>query len=209
MEENLNFSLRPYKSKSFSNVVTWNIFGLQVFYYCKGAHNKMSDPIGLQMNRQPAKLVWRTKLVWQKNVFFFACGVQKNISFSLFFRLRRSLKFFKKPKNFRLRRFLTKKSQYNMNLPFGRHSTATLLIPFAAEAQLIFHKFGWFCHRSLALENKTDWVVWDFVVPGTRSHSTLQVVSSRLHRSKSANEICSTNASGRANVHRRQKILEN
>ena len=73
MEENLNFSLRPYKSKSFSNVVTWNIFGLQVFYYCKGAHNKMSDPIGLQMNRQPVIRVLVVEIVG-----FGAEGAEKN-----------------------------------------------------------------------------------------------------------------------------------
>ena len=42
------------------------------------------------------------------------------------------------------------------------NSTATLLNPFAAEAQLICHKFVWFCHRTRT-GKQPDWVDWDFV----------------------------------------------
>jgi hypothetical protein len=71
--------------------------------------------------RATGKISLTCQISLTKKSFFFACGAQKNISFSLFFRLRRSLKFFEKPKKFRLRRFLTKKSQYT-NLSFGRHA---------------------------------------------------------------------------------------
>ena len=87
--------------------------------------------------RATGKISWTCQISLTKKHFFSPAACKKNISFSLFFRLRRSLKFFKKPKNFRLRRFLTKKSQYKppmltkrssrSDIGWVSNSTATLL----------------------------------------------------------------------------------